>query len=132
MSYNDNGIKARFIDLQNLIKPEGYLVSSVDRPGAKFRLSICRPLNLTGDASACNGSMGCLLEKDTHFSSSVSAPLVLGNISGEESNLHMDNGILSVVYSHKTTRSCTDNKSSVKINFLCPTGNEVRCVCVLV
>ena len=128
-SYEDNGLKAKFIDLTELIKPEGYTVTYSEREQAKVLLSVCRPLQISGDSphASCNGSMACLIETDPNLSSSLSAPLVLGSGIGVESNLHMHGNFLSTVYS---TSGCTEDNGpgnrSVVINYICPSENQVR------
>lgn len=128
-SYEDNGLKAKFIDLSELIKPEGYTVTYSERPQAKVLLSICRPLEISKDSphAACNGSMACLIEKDPKLSSSLASPLVLGNGGGVESNLHMHGNLLSTIY---TTSGCTEDggpgNRSVMIHYICPSENQVR------
>ena len=128
-SYEDDGLKARFIDLSELIKPEGYTVMYSERPEAKVLLSICRPLEVSKDSphSACDGSMACLIDSDPKLSSSLSTPFVLGNGGGVESNLHMHGGLLATVY---TTSGCTEDNGpgnrSVMIHYICPSENQVR------
>ena len=126
--YLDNGLKAKFIDLTNLIHPEGYAVSYPERPASIFLLSVCRPLENVG---GCSGAMVCLNQTDSGFNSDVTAPLKLGNMNSD-SRLHVEGSLLTVVY-YVSVKSgaCfdSDNKignHSVKIHFLCPTGNVVR------
>ena len=133
--YQDNGLKAKFIDLTELIKPEGYTVTYSERKQAKVLLSVCRPLEISQDSphASCNGSMACLIETDPKLSSGLSTPLILGNGGGVESNLHMHGDFLSTVY---TTSGCTEDNGpgnrSVMIHYICPSENEVRTHCQMV
>ena len=108
-------------------------MSYPERPAGKFNVSICRPLEGDITTNRCAGSMACLIERDPGFSSSISPPVVIGNISGTESSLHMENGLLTVVYSVNVSAEhyCYDTDSgvgsqSVKIHFLCPSANQVN------
>ncbi len=123
-SYLDDGVKAKFIDLTNLIKPEGYETSYAERSDARFKISVCRPLSLGDDP--CNGSMACLTSTDSHFGASFgSPPYPLANKGeAEESGLHIEGDFLTAVYS-QAVEGCEKGKRIVKLHFLCPTGNEV-------
>ncbi len=127
--YLDNGLKANFIDLTNLIRPEGYTVSYPERPASSFLLSVCRPLENVG---GCSGSLACLNQTDPGFNTGVAAPLKLGDI-GSSSQLYVEGSLLTVVYYVSVkSGSCFDSDSksgnhTVKLHFICPTGNEVNC-----
>ena len=127
--YEDNGLKAKFIDLSELIKPEGYTVTYSKREQAKILLSICRPLEISKDSphAACNGSMACLIETDPKLSSSLNTPLVLGDSGGVESNLHMHGDMLTTIYN---SSGCSEDAGpgyrSVAIVYICPSENQVR------
>lgn len=88
---------------------------------------MCRPLE---NAGGCSGALACLNQTDPGFNSDVTAPLQLGTI-GIDSQLHMEGTLLTVMYSVSVSSgACFDHQSgkgnhSVKIHFLCPTGNEV-------
>lgn len=127
-SYEDDGLRAKFVDLTELIRPEGYTVSYSEREQAKILLSVCRPLEISKDSphASCNGSMACLIETDPGLSSSLSTPLVLGSGVGAESNLHMHGNFLATIYS---SSGCTEDNGpgnrSVLINYICPSENQV-------
>ena len=114
------GIQAKFIDLTSLIRPEGYLISYSERPDSRFRISVCRPLE-TAENQTCTGSTACLVHGDDHFN--VSAGERLGEIAGEDSNLHMEDGLLTVEYS-VASGACEGARRTIKMHFLCPTGAE--------
>lgn len=126
--YEDNGLKAKFIDLTELIRPHGYTVTYSERAQAKILLSICRPLEISQDSphASCNGSMACLIESDPQLSSSLSTPFVLGSGVGAESNLHMHGNFLTTIYS---TSGCSEDggpgNRTVMIHYICPSENQV-------
>ena len=76
--------------------------------------------------------MACLNHSDPGLDSNIPLPLNLGGINGESSSLHTEGDLLTVVYSVSVKKGvCFDKESgkgnhSVKIHFLCPSGNEVR------
>lgn len=123
-AYEDNGLRATFIDLTSLIRPEGYLVESDD--GTRIRFSVCKPLmSISQDdfPSVCNGTMACL--------PTASSSQVLGVWSeGGEARLHMHNGLLTVEYSVNVSDAVCEptHTRTVRIHFLCPEENQV---CVL-
>lgn len=130
--YTDNGLKATFIDLTGLIRPEGYVVSYPERPAGKFNISVCRPLKGASGSDPCADSMACLIETDPGFSSNIIPPASIGEMSGPEAALHMEDGLLTVAYSVAVTSGhyCFDadkgvGSQVVKIHFLCPSENEV-------
>ena len=90
----------------------------------KLAISVCRPMEgMT--ASACNGAMACLVNQSGHANIHQSVPLALGYQVGNMSNVHMEGGLLTVVYSSKIS-SCENQKRLVKVHFLCPSGIQVR------
>ena len=124
-TYEENGLKARFSDLTGLILAEGHETSYVERGDARFKISVCRPLAL-GDAHPCTGSMACLMTGDSHFTVTSELPLPLVERGAEEdSSLHMEGDLLTVIYSKDGVDSCEHKQRSVKIHFLCPSGGEV-------
>ncbi len=129
-SYEEDGVKARFIDLSHLIRPEGYEASHEERSDALFKISICRPLSL--GPHPCNGSMVCLLNTDSHFGDSFDSPpyALAGRGDAEEAGLHMEGDLLTVIYS-QVAEGCEGGRRKVKVHFLCPTGDEVSQYCHL-
>lgn len=130
--YEDNGLRANFIDLTSLIHPQGYRVLNSEDSSYKFLLSVCKPLAFaSADAehpTPCNGSMACLVEAAAGSSLVSSVPLVLGNWSSVlDSRLHMHEGLLSVEYSVNITQSVCGsvNARKVRVHFLCPSENQV-------
>ena len=138
--YEDDGLRASFIDLTSLIRPNGYLVESDS--GMKIRFSVCKPLMLRSQVTAqddfplpCNGTMGCVPVVEGKDSIGT---VVLGEWSdGEESRLHMHNGLLTVQYFVKNISEVCwrDNTAthtrSLRIHFLCPTENQVRAILIV-
>ena len=123
-AYEDEGLKARFVDLTNLIRPEGYEITYAERSDGVFKISVCRPLSLGVDHH-CNGHLACLTGKDSHFSIDGDVPIPLVAKGSAEGDLHMEGDLLTVVYT-ETVEECENKKRAVKIHFLCPTGDEVR------
>ena len=90
----------------------------------KLVVSVCRPMEGMS-ASACNGAMACLVNQSGHTNIHQSVPLALGYQVGNMSNVHIEGGLLTVVYSSKIS-SCENQKPLVKVHFLCPSGIQVR------
>ena len=130
-TYNENGLRANFIDLTSLVRPQGYRVLNSEDSSFKFLLSVCKPLSFAADhehPAACNGSMACLVGAGTGFGASV--PLVLGSWSSTllGPRLHMHEGFLAVEYSVNITtpQGTCGNARNVKVHFLCPNENQVQ------
>lgn len=77
--------------------------------------------------TACNGAMACLVaQPNPGFSIHQDAPIALG-FAGNKSNLHMDGGLLTAVYSSEAA-SCENHQRQVKVHFLCPSGVQVSLI----
>lgn len=132
-TYEEDGLRANFIDLTSLIHPQGYQVLSSEDASVNLLLSVCKPMVFGVGSSPpadeehptlCNGSMACLVHAAGSLGSSV--PLVLGAWSSNETDarLHMHEGLLTVEYSVSGGGSCGSGRS-VRIHFLCPDQNQV-------
>ena len=130
-TYNDNGLRADFIDLTSLVQPQGYSVLNSEDSSVRFLLSVCKPLSFAGDdqhPAGCNGSMACLVGAGGSLGASV--PLVVGNWSSRlDSRLHMHEGLPTVEYSVNMTKKETcEGVRNIRVHFLCPTENQVSCL----
>ena len=138
----NSGLQATFIDLSGLVRPSGFPATMAERPDLILNVTVCRPIS----EGACQGAMMCLYRKDSALELPSKAPMKLAELPSDytssgavphypsgEDELTVEYEISSVVDS-----SCGDGKSSAKIRFFCPTGDEVRalyvlaCVCVCV
>ena len=123
-AYRDNGVKAKMFDLTNLIQTAGYEVTYPARKDARFLVAVCRPIQ-SMQYPQCNGSMACLIQSDPKFElGGNSVPLKLASINGSQSNLQIERDFPIVRYTGKASEC--DSGRKVKINYLCPVGNEVR------
>ena len=134
-TYQDNGLKANFIDLTSLVRPLGYQALSAENTQFKFLVSVCRPLRFaTPDRDhpgTCNGTMACLVGAGGNLQGSV--PLVLGDwTTGPSPGLRMHQDLLTVQYTTNHTNGACSGKRNVTIHFICPDENQVGCVCVCV
>ena len=129
-SYEDPaaGLQAKFIDLSNLIRPGGHNASYVEMEKAEFRVSVCRPLQGGDVPEQCVGAMMCLTQTDPNLH--VSSVTPLGYRNGEQSNLHIEDDLPTIVYTMNQTECEDTHKRVVKIHFMCPSGNEVGIVYV--
>ena len=125
-AYEDQGIKAKLIDLTGLIRSHGYETTYAERGGVRFAVSVCRPMEGVS-SSRCNGAMACLVNQTGHTITHQPVPLPLGYQVGGDSNLHMEGGLLTAVYTSRGN-SCDNNKRLVKVHFLCPSGVQVNIV----
>ena len=124
-AYEDNGIKAKMIDLTNLIQTAGYEVTYPEKKGAKFLVGVCRPIQST-QYPQCNGSMACLIQADPSFElGDVSIPLQLASIDVAQSNLQIEADFPTVRFTGGQVSLC-DSGRKVKVIYLCPSGNEVK------
>lgn len=125
-TYNDNGLKANFIDLTSLVKPQGYQLLSSEDKDFKLLLSVCKPLSLatTDDEHPlkCNKSMACVVGVGEGYDG-VAAPLVVGGWS-DGAGLRMHDGMLTVEYKYDTDKACGKVRV-VRVHFLCPSENQV-------
>lgn len=129
--YHQDGLRASFMDLTSLVRPQGYHVLSSEDSSVQLLLSVCKPVRPEPDHSACNGSMACLVSAGTSLGSGVSSgslPLVLGAWSRED-RLHMHEGLLTVEYNVSAPSGGADSDCSsgrsVRVHFLCPNENQV-------
>lgn len=132
-TYEDDGLRANFIDLTSLICLEGYQVLNSEDSHFKFLLSVCKPMVFAGSGdtehpSGCNGTMACLVEAGEGLGATV--PLVLGGWSagGLGPRLHMHEGLLSIQYSIEIPKGggTCGSMRNVTIHFLCPDENQVN------
>lgn len=122
-AYKDNGIKAKMIDLSNLIQTAGYEVTYSEKKDAKFLVGVCRPIQSV-QYPQCNGSMACLIQADPSFEiDKASLPLKLAFMYNA-SNLQIESDFPTMHFASQVP-AC-DGGRKVKINYLCPSGNEVR------
>ena len=137
-TYQQDGLRASFIDLTSLVRPLGYQVLNAENTQFKFLVSVCRPLrfgppgNDVDHPAGCNGTMACLVTAGGGFGESV--PVVLGAWSGSGSpgpRLHMHQGLLTMEYNSTVgnTDGVCQGKRNVTIHFICPDENQV-CVCM--
>lgn len=130
-TYDDNGLRANFIDLTSLIRPRGYKVIYSQDKRYKFLFSVCKPLAFSASDSdhpaQCNGHMACLVAAPGSSVGGVALPLVIGSgTSRRDSRLYMASGLLTLKYYNITGVSGTCGmKRNIKIHFLCPTSNQV-------
>ena len=127
--YQDNGMKAKLIDLTSLIRTSGYEVTSPEREGAKFLVGVCRPIQ-NAQYPRCNGSMACLTQADqSFFLDRESIPINLASIGNAvpTPSLEIESDFPTVTFSGPTSASsaCEEGRK-VKFNFICPSGNEVK------
>lgn len=129
-TYQDNGLRANFVDLTSLVRPRGYPVASSEDSSYRFLLSVCKPMSIpSGDAEhPCNGSMACLVGAGEGFGGSAAPPVVLGDCSAGvlPPRLHVHEGFLAVEYGTNTTQGACGGRRNVKVHFLCPSENQVQ------
>lgn len=135
-TYQDDGLKANFIDLTSLIHPQGYQVLSAEDASVKLLLSVCKPMrfaeSLSSDEhpSSCNNSMACLVQSGGSLGSNAQSPMILGAWSADSAaRLHMHEGLLTVEYNASVSGggACGSSRG-VRVHFLCPEQNQV-CMC---
>ena len=125
-AYKDDGVKAKMIDLSNLIRTSGYEVVHPENKQAKFIVGVCRPIQ-SGTYPQCNGAMACLVETDPGFDlGGATVPLKLASIDDEETRLEIESDFPTVRYRGQEAATGCDDKRKVKVIYLCPTGSEVR------
>ena len=121
-----SGLQAKFIDLSNLIRSRGHNASYAEMEKSEFRVSVCRPLESSDLPDQCIGAMMCLTQTDPKLHITTVTPLAYQ--SGEQSNLHIEDDLPTIIYT-KDQNDCEDtHKRVVKIHFMCPSGNEVRVI----
>ena len=118
-----SGLQAKFIDLSNLIRARGHNTTYAEMEKAEFRVSVCRPLQGSDVPEQCVGAMMCLTQTDPNLHVTTVAPLAYQN--GEQSNLHIEDDLPTIVYTMEQSECEDTNKRVVKIHFMCPSGNEV-------
>ena len=119
-------MKAKLIDLSNLIQTSGYEVAHPENKQAKFLVGVCRPIQSV-TYPQCNGSMVCLIESDPGFDlSGASVPLKLASIDADQTNLQIESDFPTVRYIGDDATGCDDDKRKVKVIYICPSGSEVR------
>ena len=124
-AYEDNGVKAKMIDLSNLIQTSGYEVMHPESKDARFLIGVCRPIQSV-QYPKCNGSMACLIQSDPSFDlGGASVPLQLASIDATQTNLQIESDFPTVRFSGGQATKC-DGSRKVKVNYICPSGNEVR------
>ena len=124
-AYEDNGIKAKMIDLSNLIRTSGYEVVHPEHEEGKFLIGVCRPIQSV-KYPQCNGSMACLIQADPKFDLGGSAvPLKLASINANVTGLEIESDFPTVRYTGSDASNC-DDRRKVKVVYMCPTGSEVR------
>ena len=125
-AYEDDGIKAKMIDLSSLIRTSGYEVMHPENKEAKFLIGVCRPIQ-NAQYPQCNGSMVCLIQTDPNFIlGGASVPLKLASINEAETRLEIDSDFPTVRYTDSEASGCDDSSRKVKIVYMCPSGSEVR------
>ena len=123
-AYEENGIKAKMIDLSNLIQEPGYEVTHAEKEQAVFLVGVCRPIQ-SGTYPQCNGSMVCLVHSDPGLNlGDASFPLKLASINTSTS-LQVESNFPTVVYNGEKAAGC-ESKRKVKVIYQCPSGSEVR------
>ena len=123
-AYEENGVKAKMIDLSNLIQPSGYEATHAETKEAVFLVGVCRPIQ-SGTYPQCNGSMVCLVHSDPSFDlGNVSIPLKLASVD-DSSSLEVESGFPTLTYTGEQATGC-DKERKVKVIYQCPFGSEVR------
>ena len=124
-AYEDNGVKAKMIDLSNLIQTSGYEATHPESKDARFLIGVCRPIQSV-QYPKCNGSMACLIQSDPSFDlGGASVPLQLASIDATQTNLQIESDFPTVRFTGGQATNC-DGSRKVKVNYICPSGNEVR------
>ena len=124
-AYEEDGVKAKMIDLSNLIQTSGYEVTHPESKDAVFLIGVCRPIQSSAHPQ-CNGSMACLIRSDSSFDlGGASLPLKLASIDSTPTSLEIESDFPTVRYSGEKGSGCESNRK-VKVIYQCPTGSEVR------
>ena len=124
-AYKQEGVKAKMIDLSNLIQTSGYEVAHPETKDAKFLIGVCRPIQ-SGAYPQCNGSMACLIRAAPIFDlDGASLPIKLASIDISETSLKIESDFPTIRYTGEEPSGCDSNRT-VKVIYQCPTGSEVR------
>ena len=124
-AYEENGVKAKMIDLSTLIQPSGYEVTHATTEEAVFLIGVCRPIQSVTHPQ-CNGSMVCLVHSGPGLQlGDASVPVKLASID-DSTSLQFESDFLTVRYTGEEATGC-DSKRKVKVVYQCPSGDDVSC-----
>ena len=123
-AYEEDGVKAKMVDLSHLIQTSGYEVAHPESKQGRFLLGVCRPIQ-SGTYPQCNGSMACLIQADPSYDlGGASVPLKLATINASQTSLEIESNFPRVTYIGEKPSGC-DSERKVKVIYQCPTGSEV-------
>lgn len=132
----DNGLKASFIDLSGLMQSSGYQATSAERPGLMLNVSVCHPITNTG--GPCDNAMVCLYRNDSQLSipNGLTLPGPVATFTQlEGASPHYEGTDVVVTYpitAPGISSSSCGHSPYAKIRFLCPTGDQVMIMIIIV